>query len=257
MGLHSFRLNHQRVLVTGGSRGIGLAIAAACARAGADLALVARDARALRAAAARLRAGGRTRIDAFVFDLGDTRRIDVLYARILRRTGGVDVLVNNAGITARGPAETVTPAQWDAVLRVNLTAVFRLCQAFARDRIARQQPGKIVNIASLLSECVRRDNSPYAAAKGGIRQLTKSLAVDWARHRITVNAIGPGYIRTDLTRPLQDNAAFNRWVLERTPLGRWGVPEDIAGAAVFLASPAADFITGQILYVDGGILSAV
>jgi gluconate 5-dehydrogenase len=253
--MNPFSLKNRRVLVTGGSRGIGLAIAAACARAGADIALVARDAQALRAAAVSLRAG-HTRVDCFAFDMHATKRIGELYARVLRKTGGVDALVNNAGVTARGPAESITPGQWETVLRVNLTSVFRLCQEFARDRIARKAPGKIINIASLLSECARKDNSPYASAKGGIRQLTKALAVDWAKYNINVNAIGPGYIKTDLTRPLQENKAFNQWVLGRTPLGRWGEPGDIAGAAVFLASPAADFITGQILYVDGGILSS-
>jgi gluconate 5-dehydrogenase len=133
--------------------------------------------------------------------------------------------------------------------------MFALSQAFARSRIARGEPGAIVNIASLMSEASRPTTAPYTASKGGVKMLTKALAVDWAPHGIRVNAIGPGYIRTPMTDPLRADADFDAWVHARTPLGRWGEPEDVAGAAVFLASNAAGFITGQTLYVDGGWLS--
>ena len=266
-----FSLAGRRALVTGASRGIGLGIARALAAAGAAVALVSRDRDSLEAACAQIASRG-ARADAYPGDLTDLDGIDALYRRV-RGDGPVDILVNNAGSTRRASAERISHADWDFVVGLNLTAVFRLCQAFGRDRIAGAQHAaeaaapdadadapppraKIINVASLMSEQVRADNAPYAATKGAIRQLTKSLAVDWARHRVNVNAIGPGYIKTDLTRPLWEDAEFDAWVRGRTPLGAWGAPADIGAAAVFLASPAADFITGQVLYVDGGWLSS-
>jgi gluconate 5-dehydrogenase len=252
--MNKFRLDGKRGLVTGGSRGIGFGIAKALAEAGADIALVARSEDQLREARERLEATGR-RIWLFPFDMGQVDGIDELYARITAETGGIDILINNAGGTRRGPAESMSSEDWDFVINLNLTSVFTLCRAFARQRIESGNPGKIVNIASLMSESVREQNAPYAASKGGIRQLTKALAVDWARYGINVNAIGPGYIRTELTQSLWTDDKFDQWVRERTPAGRWGSPEDLAYAALFLVSPASDFITGHILYVDGGFLS--
>jgi gluconate 5-dehydrogenase len=252
--MNKFRLDGKRGLVTGGSRGIGFGIAKALAEAGADIALVARSEDKLRKARERLEATGR-RIWLFPFDMGQVDGIAELYARITAETGGIDILINNAGGTRRGPAETMSSEDWDFVINLNLTSVFTLCRAFARQRIESGNPGKIVNIASLMSESVREQNAPYAASKGGIRQLTKALAVDWARYGINVNAIGPGYIRTELTQSLWTDDKFDQWVRERTPAGRWGSPEDLAYAALFLVSPASDFITGHILYVDGGFLS--
>jgi gluconate 5-dehydrogenase len=249
-----FRLDGKCALVTGGSRGIGFGIAKALAEAGADIALVARSEDQLQQARERLGATGR-HIRLFPFDMGQVDGIDELYARITADTGGIDILINNAGGTRRGPAETMSSEDWNFVINLNLTSVFTLCRAFTRQRIASGKPGKIVNIASLMSESVREQNAPYAASKGGIRQLTKALAVDWAKYGINVNAIGPGYIRTELTKSLWSDGKFDQWVRERTPAGRWGSPEDLAYAALFLASPASDFITGHILYVDGGFLS--
>lgn len=256
-----FSLAGRRALVSGGSRGIGLGVALAMADAGAALALVSRDPEALQAACDQIVARGGSAV-AYPYDLTDVDGIDDLYRRV-RADGPVDILVNNAGSTRRAPAERISPADWKFVLDLNLNSVFRLCQEFGRDRIARaaredapEQRAKIINIASLMSEQVREDNAPYAATKGAIRQLTKSLAVDWARYRINVNAIGPGYIKTDLTRPLWEDAEFDAWVRGRTPLAAWGAPADIGTAAVFLASPAADYVTGQTLYVDGGWLSS-
>jgi gluconate 5-dehydrogenase len=151
----------------------------------------------------------------------------------------------------------LTLDDWRTVIDLNLTAAFALSQAFARDRIAAGKPGKIINIASLMSSASRPGTSPYTASKGGILSLTQALALDWAKHGIHVNAIGPGYIDTPLTKPLVDDPKFNAWVTERCPLGRWGTPDDLAGAAVFLASPASDFITGQIIYADGGWLAHI
>jgi gluconate 5-dehydrogenase len=181
--------------------------------------------------------------------------IDTLFEKIVRDTKGVDILVNCAGTTARAPAEQADLDSWQRVIQVNLTAVFLMSQAFCRHRKRVAKPGKIINIGSLLCHAARATNAPYASSKGGLLMLTKSLAVEWAKYHINVNAIGPGYVQTELTEPLWSDQDFDKWVLSKTPLGRWGKPEDIVGTAVFLASPASDFVTGQIVYVDGGWLA--
>ena len=158
-------------------------------------------------------------------------------------------------MTKRASAESLSLEDWQQVLNLNLTSVFALSQAFAKQRIAAGVGGKIINVGSLMCAATRPNTSAYTASKGGILLLTKSMATDWAAHGILVNAIGPGYIDTPLTKPLVEDPDFTGWVKDRCPLGRWGRPEDLMGAAVFLASPAADFITGQILYVDGGWLA--
>jgi len=252
--MDKFRLDNKIALVTGGSKGIGLGIATAFAEAGADLVLVARDKKTLDAAREKLSCTER-KVWSYSFDMSNTDKIDSLYAEVVSETGGPDILVNNAGGTRRGPADTLTAEDWNFVINLNMTATFTLCQAFARERIKGGKSGKIINIGSLMSETVREDNAPYAASKGGIRQLTKALAVDWAKHEINVNAIGPGFIQTDLTKALWKDDSFNKWVEWKTPWARWGKPEDIGNAAVYLAAPASDFVTGQILYVDGGLLS--
>lgn len=249
-----FRLDGKIALVTGGSRGIGLGIAGSLAEAGADVVLVARSQSGLEKAKSSLSQSGR-RIRSHSFDMSQVEKIDAMFAEIVRDTGGIDILVNNAGGTRRGPAQTLSAEDWNYVINLNMTAVFMLCRAFANERIQSGKKGKIINIASLMSETVREDNAPYAASKGGIRQLTKALAVDWAKYQINVNAIGPGFIQTDLTRPLWENEEFNRWVGWKTPWGRWGKPEDLGNAAVFLASAASDFVTGHVLYIDGGLLA--
>jgi gluconate 5-dehydrogenase len=252
--MDNFNLDNKISLVTGGSKGIGFGIARALAEAGSDVAVVARGETRLEEVRESLAKTGR-RVWAYAFDMGDVDKIHGLYAAITKDTGGIDILVNNAGGTRRGWAETLSMEDWNFVINLNMTAVFRLCQAFAKERIQSAKKGRIINIASLMSETIREENAPYAASKGAIRQLTKSLAVDWAKYSINVNAIGPGFVRTDLTRPLWEDASFDRWVKWKTPRQRWGKPEDIGYAAVFLAAPASDFITGQTLYVDGGMLS--
>lgn len=249
-----FRLDNKISMVTGGSRGIGLGIAKAMAEAGADIVLVARTEAGLEQAKNSLaQTGGR--IWSYSFDMSQVEKIDDMFAEIIKDTGGIDILVNNAGGNRRGPAETFSIEDWNFIINLNMTAVFKLCQVFAKERIKAAKKGKIINIASIMSETIREDNAPYAASKGGIRQLTKALAVDWAKYQINVNAIGPGFIQTDLTRPLWENEEFNNWVEWKTPAGRWGTPEDLGNAAVYLASPASDFVTGHILYADGGLLS--
>ena len=254
--LDKFRVDGKTSLVTGGSRGIGLGIARALAEAGSDIAMVARDPSHLEAARAEIAAAGR-RAWIYPFDLQRSAEATALFARIATETGGIDILVNNAGGIVRGMAESVSLQDVHRLLELNLSAVFALCQEFARERIRQARPGKIINIASIMSETVRPGAAAYAMTKGGIRQLTKALALEWAPHGIHVNAIGPGFTRTELTEALWSNREFEAAVNRRTPLGRWGTAEDIGHAAVFLASPASDFITGQTLYVDGGLISSM
>jgi gluconate 5-dehydrogenase len=252
--MKKFRLDGKMSMVTGGSKGIGFGIAKALAEAGSDIVLVARNKTNLDKAREELARTGRS-IRSYSFDMSNVEGIDEMFDGVINDTGGVDILVNNAGSTRRGPAETISSADWYFVLNLNVTAAYTLCRAFARERIKDRKKGKIINLASVMSETIREDNAPYAASKGAIRQLTKALAVDWAKYNINVNAIGPGFIQTDLTRPLWEDESFDKWLKWKTPQARWGKPEDLGNAAVYLASPASDFVTGQILYVDGGLLS--
>jgi len=249
-----FRLDGRRALVTGGSKGIGAGLARGLAEAGADIILAARSPEELEQTRASLRDTGRE-IGIAVWDLAEADEIEGIFADVIESNGPIDILVNNAGTTKRMPAHELELAEWRRVLDLNLTAVFAMSQAFARQRIESGKPGKIINIGSLMSSTARRDNAPYASSKGGLLLLTKALAIDWASHNILVNAIGPGFIETPLNKPLSDDPKFSAWVRERCPLGRWGAPSDLVGAAVFLASPASDFVTGTIIYVDGGWLA--
>jgi gluconate 5-dehydrogenase len=249
-----FDLGGKRALVTGANGGIGLGIAEGLARAGADVVILARNEQKNAAALEQLRKIG-TDCRAVAFDLGAIDGIGKMYDELCTTCGAPDILVNCAGITERARADLLSIEQIERVLRVNLTAPFVLSQCFARQRIGAGADGAVIMIASLMSEAARPTTAAYTASKGGIRQLVRALAVDWASHRIRVNGIGPGYIATDLTRPLVESKEFSEWVVKRTPLGRWGAPQDLRGAAVFLASGAAEFITGQILYVDGGWLA--
>ncbi|MGE5259010.1 MAG: SDR family NAD(P)-dependent oxidoreductase, partial [Hyphomicrobiales bacterium] len=196
--MDKFRLDGKTAMVTGGSRGIGLGISAAFAEAGADIILAARDAAKLEQARRQLQGSGRT-VRIYPIDASRVDDLPRFYRRVLEDTGGVDLLVNNAGGIVRGAADEVDLAEVHRIVELNLTAVFMLCREFARERIHSRRPGKIINIASIVSETVRSGTAAYAMTKGGIRQLTKALAVEWAPHRIHVNAIGPGFTRTDLT----------------------------------------------------------
>lgn len=255
MILDQFRLTGKQALVTGASKGIGLGIARGLAEAGARIILIARDRTGLDTATRDLRAAGHN-VSFYSFDLTSIGNIPAFYEKLLAEAGPVDVLVNNAGVTLRRPAEAVSEDDWDRLFTLNVKAAFVLSQAFARERMQARQPGRIINIASLMSELARPTTSVYAATKGAIRQLTRGLAIDWAPSGILVNAIAPGFIKTPLTVPLQEDPEFDSWIVKRTPLGRWGLPDDVAAAAVFLASEASSFITGQIVYVDGGWLAS-
>ncbi|MCJ7777801.1 MAG: SDR family oxidoreductase [Sedimentisphaerales bacterium] len=250
-----FDLSGKTALVTGGSRGIGMAIAKGLARHGANIAIIARTKRQLNQAQKQIQADIDRKVWTFPFDLANTEKIAALFDGLIKQTKGIDILVNCAGITRRAPAEEANLTDWKQVIEVNLNAVFVISQAFCRHCKQTGSPGKIINIGSLMCQAARPTNTAYACSKGGVLMLTKSLAVEWAKYNINVNAIGPGYIATDLTAPLQTDPNLNNWVISKTPLGRWGQPDDLVGAAVFLASSASDFITGQIIYVDGGWLA--
>ena len=244
-----FDLTGKIALVTGAYRGLGFAIAQGLAEAGARVVLNGRKQEALAAAAKVLLDAG-LRASTSVFDVSDAIAVRAGIDAIERELGRVDILVNNAGIQRRGPLVDFKQQDWDDIIATNLTAPFLVSQAALPGMIARNS-GKIINIASLMSELARPTVVPYTAAKGGVRQLTRGMAVELAPHNIQVNAISPGYFATEMNRALIDNAEFNAWVCKRTPAGRWGKPEEIAGLAVFLASPAANYITGQLITIDG------
>ena len=242
-------------LVTGAYRGLGFAIARGMAAAGARVILNGRNADAL-AGAASVLAGEGLRAEVALFDVTDARAVNDGVAAVVRRIGKIDVLVNNAGIQRRHLLVDFPQKEWDEIIATNLTAPYVVSQAVMPDMIA-QRRGKIIHIASLLSEFARPSVVPYTAAKGGIRQLTRGMAVELAEHNIQVNAIAPGYFATEMNRALLDNPTFDAWVKQRTPARRWGEPDEIAGLAVFLASPAADYITGQMIMIDGGMSVAL
>lgn len=248
-GTSPFSLEGRRALVTGASRGLGAAIAIALAEAGADVG-VHGNATACDATCARIAAAGRHAVP-LTGDLADPAAADTLAATAIERLGGLDILVNNAGIIRRAPAIETRDEDWDAVLQVNLGSVFRLSRAAARHMLERKR-GRIINVASLLSFQGGIRVPAYTAAKSAVAGLTRALANEWAPSGITVNAIAPGYMRTDNTEALRADPDRYRQILERIPAGRWGEPEDVAGAAVFLASRAADYVTGHVLVVDGG-----
>lgn len=250
-----FDLSGKTALVTGGSRGIGLSVAKGLAEHGADVAIVARTKEQLEAAGRQIQDDTGKKVWTFPFDIKNIKGIEGLFENIVSETKDVDILVNCAGTTVRGPSEEVDLKTWNQVIEVNLTAVFVLSQAFCSHRKQVAKAGRIINIGSLTCHGARPTTAAYASSKGGLLMLTKTLAVEWAKYDINVNAIGPGYIATDLTEPLRSDEDFNEWVLSKTPLGRWGQPEDLVGTAVLLASKAGDFITGQIIYVDGGWLA--
>ena len=250
-----FDLSAKTALVTGGSRGIGLAIAKGLAEHGADVAIVARTKEQLETAAGEIQAQTSRKAWSFTFDLGDSASIEDFFESVVSRTEGVDILVNCAGTTIRGQAEEVDLMTWNEVIEVNLTSAFMMSQAFCRHRRDSNRGGRIINIGSLTCHSARPTTAAYASSKGGLLMLTKTLAVEWAKYNINVNAIGPGYIATELTEPLWTDEEFDRWVLSKTPLARWGQPDDLVGTAVLLASKAGEFITGQIIYVDGGWLA--
>ncbi len=238
-------------LVSGASRGLGRGIALALAQAGADLALASRSSAALEEVAAEVRDQGRQALPLPV-DVSTVAGAQAMVARSVEAFGRLDVLVNAAGIQIRKPALEMTEEDWDRLLGLNLKSVFFACQAAGRVMLA-QGKGKIINLASLTSVLAYPNATLYAASKGGVAQLTKALATEWARHGVNVNALAPGFFETELTSALFANPDWIHYATtRRIPVGRTGVPEDLAGAAVFLASDASDYVNGHVLFVDGG-----
>jgi gluconate 5-dehydrogenase len=250
-----FDLTSRVALITGSSRGLGLVLARGLAQAGAAVVLNGRGGETLQRAVAALRAEGFP-ASGYPFDVTDREQTRAQVERIEAEVGPIDILVNNAGIQSRAPAVDMAEETWRQVLEINLTGVFLVSQAVGRLMVERRR-GKIINICSLLSEVGRPTIAPYTAAKGGVKMLTRALAVEWAKHNVQVNGIGPGYFATEMNSALIENPEFDRWLKARTPAGRWGRPEELVGAAVFLAAEASSFITGQILYVDGGVLASL
>ena len=250
-----FDLTGRVALVTGAYRGLGFSIARGLAQAGATVILNGRKPDEL-AKAAKALTDAQLKADIAVFDITDRDAIRAGVDAAVARHGGIDILVNNAGIQRRGPLVDFSQKEWDDVIATNLTAPFAVSQAVLPGMIARKR-GKIIHIASLMSELARPTVVPYTAAKGGVRQLTRGMAVELAPHGIQVNAIAPGYFATEMNRALIDNTEFNAWVCKRTPAGRWGQPDELAGLAIFLSSSASDYMTGQMLVMDGGMSVAL
>ncbi len=255
MALKLFDLTGRRALITGSSQGIGLALAGGLAAAGAEVVLNGRDAGRLAAAVAELK-GRKLKASGSAFDVTDENEVKAAVDAIERDHGAIDILINNAGMQLRGPLEDYRPEDFRKIMRVNVESVFLVAQAVARHMIARKR-GRIINIGSVQSELGRATIAPYTATKGAVKMLTKGMCADWAKHGLQINAIGPGYFKTPLNQALVDNPEFSGWLEKRTPAGRWGNVEELAGAAVFLASDAASFVNGHMLYVDGGMTSVV
>ncbi|KRD16226.1 SDR family oxidoreductase [Streptomyces sp. Root264] len=247
-----FDITGRTALVTGSSRGIGLALARGLAEAGCTVVLNGRDAGRLERAAAGLPGTVHTS----AFDVTDGPSVRAGLADVEARVGPLDILVNNAGMQLRAPLLEFADSDWHRVLDANVTSAFLVGREAARGMIERGH-GKIINICSLQSEVARPGIAPYAAAKGALKMLTKGMCADWGPRGVQVNGLGPGYIETELTRPLVEDEEFSAWVRRRTPAGRWGRTEDLVGGVLFLASPAADFVGGQVLYVDGGMTSVL
>lgn len=242
-------------LITGGSRGIGRAISELYYKEGARLIIMARNEQKLKEACAQIDTEHSGRVHPIACNVGNKESIEAAFAAIKAQGLSVDILVNCAGINIREPLATFSLESWQKVMDVNLTGAFLItqkCFEFMQDK-----GGKIINIASLMSEIARPTIAAYTASKGGIKMFTRAIAIEWAKYNIQANAIVPGYIATEMNAPLIADAKFNQYICDRTPQGRWGKPEEVAAATLFFATPGADFITGQVLAVDGGILASL
>ncbi len=255
MSLASFKLDGRTALVTGSSRGLGRAMAQGLAEAGARVLINGTAADRVEATIVALRAAG-LRADPAVFDITDEAAIAVAFAGFDKAGIEIDILINNAGIQLRKPLVELSTAEWHKVLETNLTSAFVVGREAARRMIPRGR-GKIINIGSLMSGLARATVAPYTVSKGGIKMLTQAMAAEWAGYGIQANAIGPGYMLTDMNQALIDNPTFDAWVKGRTPSKRWGRPDELIGTAVYLASDASTYVNGQIIYVDGGMTAVL
>lgn len=255
--MNLFDLTGKVALVTGATHGLGLAMAEGLAAAGATVVINGRSSQEkLDHAVAHLRSLG-CRASGYLFDVTDEADVDKAVNTIESEVGPIDILVNNAGLIKRIPMLEMSLTDWNEVITTDLTGVFVMTKPVVRKMIDRGY-GKVINICSMMSELGRSTVGAYAAAKGGLKMLTRNMATEWAKYNIQVNGIGPGYFATEQTAPIRvDGHPFNNFIIERTPAGRWGDPEDLQGAAVFLSASASDFVNGQILYVDGGLLATI
>ena len=255
MSASLFDLSGRVALVTGSSRGLGRAMAEGLAAAGARVVVNGTDATRVDAAVLELQQAGR-QAEGAVFDITNEAAVLQAFEGFDQRGLAIDILVNNAGIQLRKPILELSTAEWHKVLDTNLTAAFVMGREAGRRMVARGR-GKVINIGSLTSKLARATVAPYTVAKGGIKMLTQAMAAEWAVHGIQANAIGPGYMLTDMNQALIDNPQFDAWVKGRTPAKRWGRPDELVGVAVFLASQASDYVNGQIIYVDGGMTAVL
>lgn len=254
--MNLFDLKDKNALITGGTHGLGMAMAEALAQAGTQIIITGNTPAKMEKALEHYHSKGYS-AKGYLFDVTDEIAAKENVETILKEVGNIDILVNNAGIILREPAISMAVSDFRKVIDVDLVGPFIMSQLVAKQMIERRE-GKIINICSMMSELGRSTVSAYAAAKGGLKMLTKNLATEWAKHNIQVNGIGPGYFATSQTEPIRvDGHPFNEFIISRTPAARWGNPEDLGGAVVFLASKASNFINGQIIYVDGGILATI
>jgi gluconate 5-dehydrogenase len=257
MSLDLFSLKGKIALVTGATHGLGMAMAEGLAAAGATIIVNGRTLDRVNLAVEEFRKKGYTAFGS-VFDVTNELEVNEQFDRIEKEVAPIDILVNNAGIIKRIPILEMQVEEFKEVIDVDLVGPFIMGKAFASRVLARGAKGKIINICSMMSELGRNTVSAYASAKGGLKMLTRSMATEWARFNIQVNGIGPGYFATSQTAPIRvDGHPFNDFIINRTPAGRWGEPNELQGAAIFLASAASDFVNGHILYVDGGILATI
>lgn len=254
--MNLFDLKGKRALITGGTHGLGMAMAEGLATAGAELVITGTTPSKMKEALQHYKAKG-FKVSGYIFDITDDKLAATKIDEIVNDGGEIDILVNNAGIIKRELATTMPVDDFRRVIEVDLVGAFIISQLVG-NRMIKNGGGKIINICSMMSELGRNSVSAYAAAKGGLKMLTRNLATEWAKHNIQVNGIGPGYFATSQTESIRvDGHPFNEFIINRTPSARWGNPEDLAGTAVFLASKSSDFVNGQIVYVDGGILATI
>jgi gluconate 5-dehydrogenase len=250
-----FDLNGRVALVTGSSGGLGRVLAEGLARNGVTVIINGRQRKKVDAVVDSLKGKGYNAVPS-LFDVTRPAEIHKAAEQVNALYGPPDIIINNAGLNLRHPLEDFPEEDWDTILNTNLKSAYLVSKAFVKPMITKKV-GKIINICSLQSELGRKTIAPYAASKGGLKMLTKAMAAEWAQYNIQVNGIGPGYFKTELTRPLFEDDTFDRWLTGRTPAGRWGEPEELVGTLLFLSSKASSFINGQVIYVDGGITAVI
>ncbi|MBL4612841.1 MAG: gluconate 5-dehydrogenase [Emcibacter sp.] len=253
-----FDLTGKVALVTGATHGLGMSMAMGLGEAGATLVIIGFSSDEKIAKAVKIYQDAGITVHGYRFNVTDEEDVTQAVAKIEKEVGPINILVNNAGIIKRIPLLDMSVDEWDAVIKTDLTGVFIMSKAVVKNMVARGDGGKVINICSMMSELGRNNVGAYAAAKGGLKMLTRNMATEWAKYDIQVNGIGPGYFATSQTGSIRvDGNPFNEFIINRTPAGKWGDPDDLKGAAVFLSAPASDFITGQVIYVDGGILATI